>query len=168
MFAFSPDQWQAVRLSVFVAAVATAACLPPGIAVAWLLARRDFWGKTLLETLINLPLVLPPVVTGYLLLVTFGRQGWIGRWLDRLLGLQIVFTWKGAALASAVMAFPFLVHRSGWPSLKSTCVWSRQPARWCRPARCLFHGQPAASPRRGDRRLRWGLPAAWASLAPRS
>jgi molybdate transport system permease protein len=107
---FSPDQWQAIRLSVEVAAIATAGSLPLGIGVAWLLARRDFWGKALLETLVNLPLVLPPVVTGYLLLVTFGRQGWIGHWLDRWFGLQIVFTWKAAALASAVMAFPLMVR----------------------------------------------------------
>jgi molybdate transport system permease protein len=107
---FSPDQWQAVRLSVQVAAIAALGSLPLGIAVAWLLARRDFWGKTLLETLVNLPLVLPPVVTGYLLLVIFGRQGWIGGRLDRWFGLQIVFTWKAAALASAVMAFPLMVR----------------------------------------------------------
>jgi len=107
---FSIDDWQAIRLSLQVALIATAGSLPFGIAVAWLLARRDFWGKWLIETLINLPLVLPPVVTGYLLLVAFGRQGWIGKSLDRWFGLQIVFTWKAAALASAAMAFPFMVR----------------------------------------------------------
>ncbi len=86
------------------------ASLPLGMALAWLLARRRFIGKTLVETLVNLPLVLPPVVTGYLLLVTFGRRGFIGRWLDRGFGWQIVFDWKGAALAAAVMGFPFMVR----------------------------------------------------------
>ena len=90
--------------------LAVAGTLPLGIAMGWLLARRDFWGKILVETLVTLPLVLPPVVTGYLLLVSFGRQGWLGNLLEEWLGLRFVFTWKGAALASGIMAFPLMVR----------------------------------------------------------
>ena len=107
---FTDAELAAVGLSLRVALVATAASLPLGMAVAWLLARRRFFGKTAIETLVNLPLVLPPVVTGYLLLVMFGRRGVIGAQLDRWLGWQFVFDWKGAALASAVMAFPLMVR----------------------------------------------------------
>src|SRR5262249_53566010 len=103
-------EWSALRLSLIVSLAATLASLPLGIAAGWLLARRRFRGKTLLETLLNLPLVLPPVVTGYLLLVLLGRRGWMGRWLDEWFGLSLVFTWQGAALASAVMAFPLMVR----------------------------------------------------------
>lgn len=106
----SPEEWQAVRLSLLVAATAVLVSLPPGIALGWWLARRNFRGKTIVETLLNLPLVLPPVVTGYLLLVTLGTRGWIGRHLDEWLGIRIVFDWKGAALASAVVAFPLMVR----------------------------------------------------------
>ncbi len=104
------DEWQAVRLSLLVATVAVVASLPPATLLAWWLARRDFPGKAAVETLLNLPLVLPPVVIGYLLLITFGSQGFVGRHLDRWLGLQIVFTWRAAALASAVIAFPLMVR----------------------------------------------------------
>jgi molybdate transport system permease protein len=106
----SGAEWQAIRLSLKVAAAAVAASLPFGVALGWLLARRRFRGKALVETLLNLPLVLPPVVTGYLLLVTFGTRGWIGSRLDEWLGIRIVFDWKGAALASAVVAFPLMVR----------------------------------------------------------
>ena len=106
----SSEEWQAVSLSVIVALAAVASSLPFGIALGWLMARRDFMGKSLIETAINLPLVLPPVVTGYLLLVVFGRRGWLGGFLDRWLDLRIIFTWKAAALASAVMAFPLMVR----------------------------------------------------------
>jgi molybdate transport system permease protein len=101
---------EAVRLTLFVSLVAVAASLPLAVALGWLLARRDFPGKFVLETLVNLPLVLPPVVTGYLLLVTFGRRGLVGGFLENTLGLRFVFDWKGAALASAVVAFPLLVR----------------------------------------------------------
>jgi molybdate transport system permease protein len=101
---------EAVRLSVLVGGTAVALSLPLGIALGWLLARKQFWGKSALETVLNLPLVLPPVVTGYLLLVTFGRQGWLGRYLDEAFGMQLVFNWKGAALASAVVSFPLMVR----------------------------------------------------------
>jgi molybdate transport system permease protein len=102
-------EWQAVRLTLLVASMAVIVSLPLAIAVAWLLAKRNFPGKFLVETIVNLPLVLPPVVTGYLLLITFGRQGLIGRFLERI-GLRIVFDWKGAALAAAVVAFPLFVR----------------------------------------------------------
>jgi molybdate transport system permease protein len=82
----------------------------PGVAVAWLLARREFRGKVLLDALVHLPLVLPPVVVGYLLLLALGRRGWLGRWLHDALGVDVAFTWKAAALAAAVMGFPLLVR----------------------------------------------------------
>ena len=104
------EQWQAVLLSLRVAVTAVVVSLPFGLALAWLLARRRFRGKAVLETVINLPLVLPPVVTGYLLLVTLGRNGFVGRFLDRWLGVEVVFTWKAAVLASAIMAFPLMVR----------------------------------------------------------
>jgi molybdate transport system permease protein len=106
----TPEEWGAVRLSLLVACTATLASLPFGIALGRLLARRSFWGKSLVETIVNLPLVLPPVVTGYLLLVLLGRKGLIGQYLDRWFGIAIAFNWKGAALASAVMAFPLMVR----------------------------------------------------------
>jgi len=106
----STDEWQAVWLSLRVATVAVAGSLPFGVALGWWLARRRFRGKALVETVLNLPLVLPPVVTGYLLLITFGTRGWIGQHLDEWFGIRIVFDWKGAALASAVVAFPLMVR----------------------------------------------------------
>ncbi len=83
MFDLTPDEWTAVELSLRIALVATLVSLPFGIAVAWLLARKDFWGKALLDGIVHLPLVLPPVVTGYLLLITFGRKGAVGAFLDQ-------------------------------------------------------------------------------------
>ena len=110
MFELSPADWTAILLSVRVATVATLIATPLGIAVAWLLARRNFWGKSVLDALIYLPLVLPPVVTGYLLLLTFGRKGLVGGWLADNLGIVFAFRWTGAALACGVMAFPLLVR----------------------------------------------------------
>jgi molybdate transport system permease protein len=103
-------EWQAVRLTLLVAAVAVVLSLPFAILIGWLLAKRDFPGKFLLETLVNLPLVLPPVVTGYLLLIAFGKQGFLGMFFERLFGLRFIFDWKGAALASAVVSFPLFVR----------------------------------------------------------
>jgi len=103
-------EWEAVLLSLRVAALATIASLPPGIWIAYLLARRDFWGRGALNGLVHLPLILPPVVTGYALLLLFGRQGWIGAPLDRFFGVSFAFNWTGAALAAAVMAFPLMVR----------------------------------------------------------
>lgn len=105
----SAEEWDAVRLSIKVATVAMLASLPFAIAVAWLLARRDFWGKSLLNGLVHLPLVLPPVVTGYLLLLSLGTRGPIGSVLAEF-GLVFSFRWTGAALASAVMGFPLMVR----------------------------------------------------------
>jgi molybdate transport system permease protein len=110
MFELSPADWTAILLSLRVAAVATLVATPLGIAVAWLLARREFWGKAALDALVYLPLVLPPVVTGYLLLLTFGRKGLVGAWLADTLGIVFAFRWTGAALACGVMSFPLLVR----------------------------------------------------------
>jgi len=104
------DEWQALQLSARVALWATVACIPAGVLVAWLLARRDFPGKFVLEILVQLPMVLPPVVPGYLLLMLLGTQGPVGRWLDQSFGIVLAFTWQGAVLASAIMAFPLLVQ----------------------------------------------------------
>ena len=107
---FSPEETTAIALSVKVAVVAALASLPVGVAVAWLLARRRFPGKALLDALVHLPLVLPPVVMGYALLVMFGNQGPLGRWLHDTLGITLAFRWTGAALACAVMGFPLMVR----------------------------------------------------------
>jgi molybdate transport system permease protein len=106
----SPAEWTAVELSLRIALVATAWALPFGIAIGWLLARGKFWGKTVLDGLVHLPLVLPPVVTGYLLLMWFGRKGPVGAFLYDHFGVVFAFRWTGAALASAVMGFPLLVR----------------------------------------------------------
>ena len=107
---FSPAEFAAITLSLKVACVAALASLPAGIAVAWLLARRRFPGKALLDALVHLPLVLPPVVVGYALLVGFGSQGAIGAFLAEHIGLTFAFRWTGAALASAIMGFPLMVR----------------------------------------------------------
>src|SRR6266571_102681 len=106
----TPDEWVAVRLSLRIAAWATIVSLPFGIAIAYVLARKAFWGKALLDGLVHLPLVLPPVVTGYLRLISFGRRGPIGAFLADQLGIVFSFRWTGAALACGVMAFPLLVR----------------------------------------------------------
>jgi len=107
---FSPEETTAIRLSLRVALWAVAASLPAGIAIAVILARGRFWGKTALEGLVYLPLVLPPVVTGYVLLLLFGRRGVLGSFLAETFGIVFAFRWTGAALASAVMGFPLLVR----------------------------------------------------------
>jgi len=101
---------EALRLSLWVSGWAVAVSLPIGILVAWVLARLRFPGKNLLDGLVHLPLVLPPVVTGYLLLVLLGRNGLIGAALYKYLGVVLAFNWKGAVLAAAVMSFPLLVR----------------------------------------------------------
>lgn len=110
MFALTPVEIEAVGLSLKVALWAVAFSLPPGIAVAWVLARCYFPGKSLLDALIHVPLVVPPVVVGYLLLLAFGRNGPLGGWLYDTFGLTVAFTWQGAAVAAAVMAFPLMVR----------------------------------------------------------
>ena len=106
----SPAEWDAIQLSMRIALSAVGWILPPGIAIAWLLARREFRGKALLDGIVHLPLVLPPVVIGYLLLVSLGRRGFIGQWLHEVAGISLPFTWQGAAVASGVMAFPLFVR----------------------------------------------------------
>jgi len=108
--ALTAEELTAMLLSLKVAATAVAFSLPFGIAMAWALSRRDFWGKTLLNGIVHLPLIMPPVVTGYLLLLTFGRRGAVGAFLDEWFGLVFSFRWTGAALAAAVMGFPLLVR----------------------------------------------------------
>jgi molybdate transport system permease protein len=102
--------WQVVAFTVGVAALATAVIVPFGIALAWLLARKDWPAKTIVETLVALPLVLPPVATGVILLKLLGRRGPIGQFLEGQLNLEIVFTWKAVVIALAVMSFPLLVR----------------------------------------------------------
>ncbi len=110
IFAPSPAEWAIVALSLKVSVVAVLLTLPLAYGLAWLLARRRFPGRLLLDAAVHLPLVLPPVVTGWLLLIAFGRNGALGRWLEDTLGLVLVFRWTGAALAAAVMALPLMVR----------------------------------------------------------
>ena len=110
MFDLSPQDWTAVALSLRVAAVSTVVALPFGIIIAMLLARGSFWGKSLLDAVVHLPLVLPPVVTGYLLLISLGRKAPLGAFLEDHFGIVFSFRWTGAALACGVMAFPLLVR----------------------------------------------------------
>jgi len=110
MALLTPGELDALGLSLRVAAWSVTASLPPAVAVAWLLARRDFFGKTLLDALVHLPLVLPPVVVGYFLLLGFGRQGPLGALLESCCGVVFAFRWTGAALACAVMGFPLMVR----------------------------------------------------------
>lgn len=105
----SPEEWRALYLSAKVAACATLFCLPFAIALAWIMARYQFRFKFLIDALLQLPMVLPPVVLGYLLLILFGRHGWIGQYLNEW-GIQLAFNWKGAVLASMVVAFPLIVQ----------------------------------------------------------
>ncbi len=106
----SPAEWAAVLLSLEIAARSVAFSLPFAIAVAWLLARAEFPGKSIVDGLVHLPLVLPPVVVGYLLLLIFGVRGPVGGWLNEYLGVRLVFTAAGASLATATMAFPLMVR----------------------------------------------------------
>jgi molybdate transport system permease protein len=110
VFEITPTEWTAILLSLRVASVATLVATPIGIAIAWLLARRDFWGKSLVDALVHLPLVLPPVVTGYLLLLALGRRGFLGEFLADRLGIVFAFRWTGAVISCGVMAFPLLVR----------------------------------------------------------
>ena len=107
---FSPEEWTAILLTLRIASVAVLASLPFGLAVAYALARWDFPGKMILNGIVHLPLIMPPVVTGYLLLLTFGRKGTVGAFLDQWFGIVFSFRWTGAALAAAVMGFPLMVR----------------------------------------------------------
>ncbi len=106
----SEYEWQAIILSLKVSGMAVLLSLPFGILMAWILARFQFPGKSLLDSIIHLPLVLPPVVVGYLLLISMGRRGFIGEWLYDWFGISFAFSWRGAALASAIVAFPLMVR----------------------------------------------------------
>jgi molybdate transport system permease protein len=108
--ALSPEEWTAVRLSLKVSLVATLVSLPFGIAIAMALARGRFWGRSVLNGAVLLPLILPPVVTGYILLILFGRRGPIGAFLADTFGIVFSFRWTGAALACGVMGFPLMVR----------------------------------------------------------
>src|SRR6266478_2248094 len=99
----TPDEWRVVAFTLATCALSTLVILPFGLALAWLLARRRWRGKTFVETFITLPLVIPPVATGLLLLKLFGRRGPLGGWLERTFGWEIVFTWRGVVIATAVM-----------------------------------------------------------------
>jgi molybdate transport system permease protein len=110
MIELSPEECTEIHLSLSIAIVATIGALPFGIVIGYLLARKNFWGKSLIDSIVLLPLVLPPVVTGYLLLIWFGRKGPIGGFLDQYFGIVFSFRWTGAALACAVMGFPLMVR----------------------------------------------------------
>lgn len=132
-------EWQAVLLSLKVSSLAVLFSLPFGIFFAWLLVRCRFPGKALLDSVLHLPLVLPPVVVGYLLLVSMGRRGFIGQWLYDWFGLTFAFSWRGAVLAAAVMSFPLMVRAirlargRGWIS-----SLNRLPERWAPGAGVVF------------------------------
>ncbi len=104
------EEWQFIRFTTGMAVVSTLWVLPFGLALAWALARRQWRGKALVETLVSLPLVMPPVVTGLVLLKLFGRRGPVGHWLQDWFGMEVVFTWKAVVLALAVMSLPLFVR----------------------------------------------------------
>ena len=130
---------EALSLSLWVSLWAVFGSLPFGILFAWVLSRKSFPAKTLLDGLLHLPLVLPPVVTGYLLLVTFGRRGLVGAWLYENLGITFAFNWKGAALASAVVAFPLMVRsiRLSMDSVDRDLEWAARTLG-AKPLRVFF------------------------------
>ncbi len=128
MFLLSPFEIEAIRLSLKVAMLALLICLPLGLLIAWTLERYDFYGKSLFNCIIHLPLVLPPVVVGYLLLVLFGKQGFVGNWLWETFEISLSFNWKGAAVAAGVMALPLMV-RSIRLSLELINIGLEQAAR---------------------------------------
>lgn len=109
-FQLTPEEISALGLSIKVGLWCVSVACVPGVLAGWVLARKNFFGKTILDGLLHLPLVLPPVATGYLLLLAFGNQGFIGKWLNEVLGVSVAFTWKGAVIASAVMGFPLMVR----------------------------------------------------------
>jgi molybdate transport system permease protein len=155
-------EWQAVLLSLKVSSLAVALSLPFGIFFAWLLVRCQFPGKALLDSILHLPLVLPPVVVGYLLLISMGRRGFIGERLYDWFGLTFAFSWRGAVLAAAVMSFPLMVRaiRLALEGVDSSS--NRRPVRWVPGAGACF------SPLRYRSRCRallsvrcWPLPVRW-------
>jgi molybdate transport system permease protein len=123
LIAFSPEELTAIRLSLWVAFWAMLGSLPVGIAIGLLLSRGRFWGKSLLNVVVHLPLVMPPVVTGYLLLLLFGRKGPLGEFLAEQLGIVFAFRWTGAALACAVMGFPLRRLEDAAGTLGASALW---------------------------------------------
>lgn len=128
MLNLTPEEYSAMWLSLKVSCWSVAIILIPGIYTGWLLARRDFFGKSFFDGILHLPLVLPPVVTGYLLLLALGKQGLIGRWLYDAFGITLAFSWKGAVIATALMSFPLMV-RSIRLSISAIEVKLEQAAR---------------------------------------
>jgi molybdate transport system permease protein len=128
MFDLSPAEYSAMMLSLKVSLWSVGIILIPGIFMGWLLARHDFVGKSLLDGFLHLPLVLPPVVTGYLLLLMLGKQGFIGKWLYQTFDITLAFSWKGAVIATALMSFPLMV-RSIRLSINSIEIKLEQAAR---------------------------------------
>ncbi|HQP32245.1 MAG TPA: molybdate ABC transporter permease subunit [Deltaproteobacteria bacterium] len=124
MLGFTPADYSAILLSVKVALVATVMSLPFGFAVAYLMTFRKFRGRVALDVIVNLPLTLPPVVVGYLLLLLLGQQGWIGKMILQPLGIRIIFTWKAAVIATAVVGFPLMVRsiRTGMETIDARLV----------------------------------------------
>ena len=124
MLSFSPADYSAILLSLKVAVVATLLSLPFGFAVAYLMTYRKFRGRVALDVIVNLPLTLPPVVIGYLLLVLLGQQGWIGKTVLQPLGIKLIFTWKAAVIATAVVGFPLMVRsiRTGMETIDTRLI----------------------------------------------
>jgi molybdate transport system permease protein len=124
MLGFTPADYAAIGLSVKVATTATLISLPFGFAVAWLMTFRRFRGRVALDVIVNLPLTLPPVVVGYILLLLLGQQGWIGKMILQPLGIRIIFTWKAAVIATAVVGFPLMVRsmRTGMETIDMRLV----------------------------------------------
>ncbi|HET8871649.1 MAG TPA: molybdate ABC transporter permease subunit [Aquabacterium sp.] len=123
-----PEVWTPLLLSLKVAAFATVISTLLGMATGYVLSRRRFWGREILDTFVTLPMVLPPTVLGYYLLVLLGRQGWIGHWLMQLWGVQLIFTWQGAVIAASVVAFP-LVFKPARAAFDAVDVQFEQAAR---------------------------------------
>ncbi len=124
MLAFTPADYSAILLSLRVAVIATLLSLPAGFAVAYLMTYRKFRGRVALDVLVNLPLTLPPVVIGYLLLLLLGQNGWLGRTLLHPLGIKLIFTWKAAVIATAVVGFPLMVRsiRTGMETIDGRLI----------------------------------------------
>ena len=154
----SPDNLSALRLSLQVAVAATALNALVGIPIAYALARRHFWGKSLVDLLVTLPLVLPPTVVGYYLIVLLGRRGFLGAPLYGLTGFTVAFTWYAAVIAATVMALPLLVRRCGRPSSRWIAIWARglhpRPLRVAHRARGHAAARAQRHPGRARARVR--------------
>ena len=165
----SAEEWQIVWFTAWVSALSTLAILPFGLGIAWLLARYHWPGKSIVETLIALPLVMPPVATGLILLKLLGRRGPIGDFLHNHFGFDVVFTWRGVLIALSIMSFPLFV-RSTRVAFEEINPRLEQMARTlARPTSACFAPLLCRWPRAGLRvACCWHLPARWANSAPRS